>query len=229
MSLHENITKINPRAKPAPRAKLVLVPATRIRPLAHPGAKRALDLCVAIPALILLAPVLAIIAALIALDTRGPVLFRQTRTGMDGKQFDIFKFRTMNVCENGARIEQAHRNDPRITRIGRVLRRTSLDELPQLINVINGEMSLIGPRPHAIAHDKLYTALIENYVLRQCVKPGISGWAQVNGHRGETPTIEAMQARVEHDLWYARHASFALDVEILFRTAFEIFRRTNVW
>jgi lipopolysaccharide/colanic/teichoic acid biosynthesis glycosyltransferase len=229
LSIQEKIEDVSANALArAPRPKLALVPQAAPHPAAHSGAKRALDLVVAVPALILLSPAMLVIAALIALDFRGPVLFRQTRTGLNGRLFDIFKFRTMNVCENGARIEQVHRNDPRVTRLGRLLRRTSVDELPQLINVIKGEMSLIGPRPHALAHDRLYTALIENYALRQCVKPGISGWAQVNGHRGETPALADMRARVEHDLWYARHQNFALDVKILVRTAFEIFRR-NAW
>ena len=229
MSIQEKAADINPKALArAPRPMLVAVPQGGLHPAANSPAKRALDLFVAIPALIVLAPVMLAIAALIAFDSRGPVFFRQTRTGLNGRLFDILKFRTMHVCENGDRIEQAHKNDPRVTRVGRFLRRTSLDELPQLINVIDGEMSLIGPRPHALAHDRLYTRLIENYAIRQRVKPGISGWAQVNGHRGETPAPADMRARVEHDLWYVRHQSFTLDLSIILRTAFEIFRR-KVW
>ncbi|HUJ03032.1 MAG TPA: exopolysaccharide biosynthesis polyprenyl glycosylphosphotransferase [Rhizomicrobium sp.] len=218
MSVYEHIVEVNRLAG---------------RPLAGADldarAKRSLDLFIAISLFILLAPAMLIIAGLIALDSRGPVLFRQTRTGEGGRLFDIYKFRTMDVCENGERIMQARPNDPRVTRLGRVLRRTSLDELPQLINVVKGEMSLIGPRPHALAHDRLYGALIENYAQRQRVRPGISGWAQVNGHRGETPTIESMRERVEHDLWYARHRSFTLDLKILFRTAYQILGRANAW
>lgn len=230
MSVQEKIDEVNAaRLGVSARPRLVLVPQTGAHPAARSRAKRALDLLVAIPALLMLAPLMAVIAVLIALDSRGSIFFRQTRTGQGGKLFNIYKFRTMHVCENGERIMQARANDPRVTRIGRALRRTSLDELPQLINVIAGEMSLIGPRPHALAHDRLYGTLIENYTLRQTVKPGISGWAQINGHRGETATVDAMRARVEHDLWYARHQSFALDVKILFRTVFAIFRCNNAW
>ena len=227
MSIQEKIESVNPKPL-ARRPHLVAVPLPALHPAAASRAKRGLDLFIAIAALILLSPVMAVIALLIALDSRGPVFFRQTRTGLNGVHFDILKFRTMSVCENGERIEQAHKNDPRVTRLGRVLRRASLDELPQLINVISGEMSLIGPRPHALAHDRHYTRLIENYALRQRVKPGISGWAQVNGHRGETPALEDMRARVEHDLWYVHHQSFALDAKILFRTFFEIVR-SKAW
>ena len=230
MSIQEKITEINPNALArAPRPKLALVPQAAPHRAAYSGAKRALDLFVAIPALILLSPVMLVIAALIALDFRGPVLFRQTRTGLNGQLFDIFKFRTMNVCENGARIEQAHKNDPRVTRLGRILRRTSLDELPQLINVIKGEMSLIGPRPHALAHDRFYGREIAGYDLRQSVKPGISGWAQVHGHRGATVTISRMRERLAYDVWYSRNASFALDVQIIIRTIGEVISQRNAY
>lgn len=230
MSIQKKITEIEAHAVEVPVARYIDVAKPAARPRAgRAGVKRALDLAIAVPALVVLAPVLLTIAILIKLDSRGPVFFRQTRTGLGGVPFDILKFRSMGVCENGDHIMQARQNDPRVTRIGRTLRRTSLDELPQLINVLKGEMSLIGPRPHAMAHDRLYATLIANYPLRQLVKPGISGWAQVNGHRGETPTIESMRARVEHDLWYARNQTFALDVEILFRTFIEIFRHTNAY
>src|SRR6185312_3136823 len=154
--------------------------------------KRALDLLIAVPVLILLAPLLAVISLFIRLDSTGPVLFRQTRLGLGGKPFDIVKFRTMTVLENGACIRQATRNDARVTRFGRFLRALSLDELPQLFNVIHGEMSIIGPRPHARAHDEMFAKLIDCYPLRQNMKPGITGWAQVHGLRGETATIDAM-------------------------------------
>jgi len=191
--------------------------------------KRALDLTIAIPAAIVLVPLLALIAVLIRLDSPGPVLFRQTRLGLNGRAFDIVKFRTMTVLENGDIIRQAHRDDERITRIGRFLRSFSLDELPQLMNVIRGEMSVIGPRPHARAHDQMYAKLIDCYVLRQGIKPGITGWAQVHGLRGETPTVESMRARVDYDIWYVRNANIALDLEILLRTALEVFRRRNAY
>jgi undecaprenyl-phosphate glucose phosphotransferase len=133
----------------------------------------------------------------------------------------------MTVQENGAEIRQAKANDARVTPIGRMLRAFSLDELPQLINVVKGEMSLAGPRPHAEAHDVFYGGLISNYVLRQTVKPGITGWAQIHGHRGETATVDAMRARVDLDIWYANHASLALDLFIILRTPYEVLRRRN--
>jgi exopolysaccharide biosynthesis polyprenyl glycosylphosphotransferase len=191
--------------------------------------KRGLDLVVAFAALFLFAPVLAVIAALVALDSSGPVLFRQTRLGLGGQPFDIFKFRTMTVMENGDVIRQASRADARITRIGHFLRAFSLDELPQILNVIRGDMSIIGPRPHARAHDEMYARLIDCYALRQNIKPGITGWAQVNGLRGETPTLESMRRRVDFDLWYVNNANIALDIEILFRTVAEVFRSRNAF
>jgi undecaprenyl-phosphate galactose phosphotransferase/putative colanic acid biosynthesis UDP-glucose lipid carrier transferase len=204
-----------------------LAPAETRTAAAESALKRLLDVSLAAILLILLAPVLLLTAILIKLDSAGPVFFRQTRLGLHGKPFDILKFRSMRVLENGRTIVQAKRNDPRITRVGRTLRKTSIDELPQLINVLKGEMSLVGPRPHARAHDDYYGARIAGYVLRQQVKPGITGWAQVRGHRGETPTIDSMRRRVECDLWYVRNASMALDLEILARTAIEILRPRN--
>jgi putative colanic acid biosynthesis UDP-glucose lipid carrier transferase len=191
------------------------------------AAKRALDVLVAVPALLVLAPLFALIAFLVHLDSRGPVLFRQRRNGICGRGFDILKFRTMHVLEDGETVVQAREGDPRATRVGRWLRRYSLDELPQLINVVRGDMSLVGPRPHARAHDAYYSELIRNYRHRHAVKPGMTGWAQVNGLRGPTPTVDLMARRIDHDLWYARHASFALDLEILLRTPFEVFRHRN--
>lgn len=189
--------------------------------------KRTLDLIVAVPALLLLAPLFAVVALLIKLDSRGPVLFRQKRNGICGRSFDILKFRTMHVLEDGEAVVQAREGDPRTTRVGRALRRYSIDELPQLVNVVFGEMSLVGPRPHARAHDAYYSALIRDYRHRQAVKPGMTGWAQVNGHRGPTPTVQSMACRIELDLWYARHASFALDLKILLSTPLEVFRHRN--
>ena len=191
--------------------------------------KRAFDLALALPLFVLLAPLMAAIAILIRLDSQGPALFRQTRLGRGGKPFEIVKFRTMSVLEDGDNVTQVRKGDARVTRLGRLLRRSSLDELPQFINVIAGDMSLVGPRPHAIAHDRLYATLIENYQLRQLVKPGITGWAQVNGFRGETPAVEDMRNRVTLDVWYARRASFALDLKILLRTPFEVFRQRNAY
>ena len=196
---------------------------------AHQPFKRLLDLAIAVPVLILLAPLLAIIGLLIRLDSPGPVLFRQKRLGYRGQPFDILKLRTMRVLENGETITQASPDDARTTRLGRWLRTSSLDELPQLINVVKGEMSLVGPRPHAKAHDEFYSRLIANYPQRQNVKPGMTGWAQINGLRGATPTVDIMSRRVDFDVWYANHASFGLDVKILLRTPFEVLSRRNAY
>lgn len=203
-------------------------PAARpYAPSADTALKRLLDIGIALVLLIALSPVLLLTTLLIRLDSAGPVLFRQTRLGLHGKPFDILKFRTMTVLENGDRVRQATRNDPRITRVGGFLRKASIDELPQLINVLKGQMSLVGPRPHARAHDAYYSRLIDGYNGRQQVKPGITGWAQVHGCRGETRTLDDMRRRVEYDLWYVRHASVALDLEILFRTFREVVRPRN--
>jgi Undecaprenyl-phosphate glucose phosphotransferase len=180
--------------------------------------KRCFDVIGATSVLLLLSPLMLLTALLIKLDSHGPVLFFQTRNGFNGRAFRIVKFRTMNVLEDGNVIRQATRTDPRVTRLGRWLRRTNIDELPQLFNVLNGDMSLIGPRPHAVAHNNEYDKLIANYALRNHVKPGITGWAQVNGHRGETSTTALMEQRVACDLWYINHWSMWLDIRILFRT-----------
>jgi len=195
----------------------------------HAVLKRIFDLVIAIPALMVVAPVMALIALLVRLDSQGPALFWQTRLGLGGRPFAILKFRSMRVQENGADVRQAQRNDARVTGIGRFLRASSLDELPQLINVIRGEMSLVGPRPHAWAHDEMYDRLIANYSLRQAVKPGITGWAQVHGHRGETSTVEAMRRRVDLDIWYTQNAGLALDFKILLRTPLEVLRGRNAY
>jgi undecaprenyl-phosphate glucose phosphotransferase len=191
--------------------------------------KRLLDLLIAVPMLIALSPVLIAVALAIRWDSKGPAIFRQTRRGLDGRPFGILKFRTMTVVEDGADVVQAQRGDARVTRLGGVLRTTSLDELPQLLNVIRGEMSLVGPRPHATAHDDYYATLIPGYDGRQSVKPGVTGWAQVNGYRGGTPTLDLMQGRVERDLWYAEHAWLGLDLWILVRTPIELLRRRNAY
>jgi exopolysaccharide biosynthesis polyprenyl glycosylphosphotransferase len=190
----------------------------------------ALDFTLAATALLALAPLLALITLLIRLDSQGPALFRQTRTGQHGRQFRIYKFRTMRVQEDGAVVRQATKGDPRVTRIGVFLRKSSLDELPQLLNVLRGEMALVGPRPHALAHDVYYRAEIAAYNSRFAVKPGITGWAQINGSRGETPTLAHMQHRAELDLWYIKNQSLGLNLQILFRTVLaEITRRTNAY
>jgi undecaprenyl-phosphate galactose phosphotransferase/putative colanic acid biosynthesis UDP-glucose lipid carrier transferase len=181
--------------------------------------KRAVDIVLAGGALIVFSPLMLITALCITLDSPGPILFRQTRNGFSGKSFNILKFRTMGVMEDGPVIRQATRDDPRVTRLGRILRRTNLDELPQLVNVLRGDMSLVGPRPHAAAHNGEYEQRIATYAFRYHVKPGITGWAQVNGYRGETKTVDLMEKRIEHDLWYINNWSIWLDIKILLRTA----------
>lgn len=191
------------------------------------SAKRLLDLILALTALVLLLPLFAGIAAAVRLDSPGPVFFRQRRAGRHGRIFSIFKFRSMRVLEDGADIVQARAGDTRVTRIGRFLRRSSLDELPQLLNVIAGDMSLVGPRPHALAHDDYYASRIANYRARQLVRPGITGWAQVNGARGATPKLSDMQARIDFDIAYVARQSLWLDLLILLRTPIEVLRRRN--
>lgn len=181
--------------------------------------KRTLDLVGASVALFVFAPVMLVTALLIKLSSKGPVFFLQTRHGFGGRAFRIFKFRTMRVLEDGETIRQAEKDDPRVTPIGKWLRKTSIDELPQLLNVLKGDMSLVGPRPHAAAHNTEYEQIIGNYAFRHHVKPGITGWAQVNGYRGETRTLDLMQKRVEYDLWYINNWSVWLDLTILVKTA----------
>jgi Undecaprenyl-phosphate glucose phosphotransferase len=177
--------------------------------------------------LLLFAPLMLLIAMAIKIDSRGPVLFRQRRHGFNHRIIDIFKFRTMTVTENGDRVEQARKNDPRITRVGRFLRRTSLDELPQLFNVLRGEMSLVGPRPHALAHNQLYGDQLNRYASRHCVKPGMTGWAQINGLRGPTEDPEKMRQRVRMDLYYIENWSLWLDLKIIAATPFVGFIHPN--
>jgi putative colanic acid biosynthesis UDP-glucose lipid carrier transferase len=180
--------------------------------------KRATDVGLALLILVLALPAMLIIAVVVKLTSRGPAIFRQRRYGLDGKEIVVYKFRSMRVAEDGAEITQATRGDPRITGIGRILRRFSLDELPQLVNVLQGRMSLVGPRPHAIAHNEMYRKLIKGYMVRHKVLPGITGLAQVSGCRGETQDLAQMQARVAFDLDYLRHWSPSLDLRILFLT-----------
>ncbi|HEY0685058.1 MAG TPA: undecaprenyl-phosphate glucose phosphotransferase [Steroidobacter sp.] len=191
--------------------------------------KRASDIVFSSVLLLMLWPVLLLIAIGVRLSSPGPILFRQRRYGMYGEAINVFKFRSMTVCEDGGTVTQAQRNDPRVTRFGAFLRRTSLDELPQLFNVFLGSMSLVGPRPHAVAHNEEYRRIIEGYMLRHKVRPGITGWAQVNGLRGETDTVDKMQRRVEYDLDYLRNWSLALDLVILLRTASLVWRDRNAY
>ena len=191
--------------------------------------KRALDLVIAGTILIAIAPLLAMVSLLIKLNSPGPVIFRQRRKGFNGSEFVIYKFRTMNVLEDGPAFRQAQRDDARVTRIGRILRVTSIDELPQLVNVLLGHMSLVGPRPHPIALDNGCSKVIAKYAFRQHVKPGLTGWAQVKGFRGETAKLELMEQRVAHDLWYVKNWSIWLDLRIIIRTFFVLLRPKNAY
>jgi putative colanic acid biosynthesis UDP-glucose lipid carrier transferase len=173
--------------------------------------------------LIVTAPLMLLIALAVKMDSPGPVFFRQRRYGLDGRQITVYKFRTMTVLEDGSEVRQATKGDQRITRVGRILRRTSMDELPQFINVLQGRMSVVGPRPHAVAHNEIYRKLIDGYMVRHKVKPGVTGWAQVNGFRGETETVEKMQQRIEYDLAYLRNWSLRLDLMIILKTILVLF------
>ncbi len=191
--------------------------------------KRLSDLVLAAAIVLLISPVLLVIAIGVKLSSPGPALFRQRRNGLDGEEIIIYKFRSMRAQDNGAVVRQATKADPRTTRFGAFLRRTSMDELPQFINVLQGRMSIVGPRPHAVAHNEQFRQLIKAYMVRHKVKPGITGWAQVNGHRGETDTIEKMQARVEYDLEYLRNWTLGLDLQIIARTIKLVFFDRNAY
>jgi Undecaprenyl-phosphate glucose phosphotransferase len=191
--------------------------------------KRAMDAALALLAIVIFLPVMIVSAAAIKLEGPGPVIFRQSRKGFNGQKFVMLKFRTMTVQENGEVVTQAARYDPRVTRIGKLLRSTSIDELPQLVNVLRGEMSLIGPRPHAVAHDNYFEKVLEDYAFRHHVKPGMTGWAQANGLRGATPSVDQISRRVKMDLWYINNWSLWLDVQILIKTAFEVLRKRNAY
>ncbi len=191
--------------------------------------KRIVDVVLATIAIVLAAIPMAVIAAAVKLTSQGPILFRQLRYGLDGKEIYVWKFRSMTVCENGSNVTQATKNDRRLTVIGGFLRRSSLDELPQLFNVLLGQMSLVGPRPHANAHNEFYRKQIEGYMLRHKVKPGITGLAQVNGCRGETETIDKMENRILFDHQYIREWSIWLDLKILLRTVTVVFSRQNAY
>jgi putative colanic acid biosynthesis UDP-glucose lipid carrier transferase len=191
--------------------------------------KRAEDLALGTIIVFLTCIPMLCIALAIRLRSPGPILFRQWRYGLSGKQIRILKFRTMTVCEDGPNIVQAVKDDPRVTRLGRFLRRTSLDEFPQFLQVLTGELSLVGPRPHAVAHNEKYRAIIHGYMLRHMVKPGITGWAQVNGWRGETAELVKMEERVRHDMEYIRNWNLLLDLRIIFLTIFGAKKRRNAY
>ncbi|MDA0148912.1 undecaprenyl-phosphate glucose phosphotransferase [Vibrio sp. LaRot3] len=185
--------------------------------------KRLEDIVVASLILLLISPVLLAVAIGVKLSSPGPIIFKQDRYGMDGKKIKVWKFRSMKVMDNGGVVKQATKGDPRVTKFGQFIRRTSLDELPQFFNVIQGRMSIVGPRPHAVSHNEEYRQIVNKYMLRHKVKPGITGWAQINGYRGETDTLDKMEKRVEYDLNYIRDWSLWLDVKIIFLTIFKGF------
>jgi putative colanic acid biosysnthesis UDP-glucose lipid carrier transferase len=189
--------------------------------------KRASDFVLATLILLLISPLMVAIALGVKLSSPGPVLFKQRRYGLDGKRIVVYKFRSMTVEEDGDLVRQATKNDSRVTRFGGFLRRTSLDELPQFINVLQGCMSVVGPRPHAVAHNEIYRKLIRGYMIRHKVKPGITGFAQVNGWRGETDTVDKMKRRIEYDLQYLRNWSLLLDLQIIFKTIVVVLQKDN--
>jgi putative colanic acid biosysnthesis UDP-glucose lipid carrier transferase len=192
--------------------------------------KRISDVLISALILVLISPLMLIIAIAVKFTSPGPVIFKQRRYGLDGREILVYKFRSMTVAEDGKTIQQAQKDDRRVTSVGRFLRRTSLDEFPQFVNVMQGRMSIVGPRPHAVAHNELYRKLIRGYMLRHKVKPGITGWAQVNGCRGETETVSKMAARINYDLDYLRNWSLRLDLYIIAKTAWLILmERDNVY
>jgi putative colanic acid biosysnthesis UDP-glucose lipid carrier transferase len=184
----------------------------------HGLMKRISDIVLSILILLLISPILLIVYVAVKRGSPGPAIFRQRRYGLDGKEIVVYKFRSMTVTEDGGKVTQATKNDSRVTPLGAILRRTSIDELPQFINVLQGRMSIVGPRPHAVSHNEMYRKLIKGYMVRHKVKPGITGWAQVNGCRGETDTLDKMQSRIDFDLDYLRNWSLRLDLYIIFRT-----------
>ncbi len=191
--------------------------------------KRSIDVLVSGLALLILFPFMLLIAMAVKMTSAGPILFRQRRYGLHGQEITVYKFRSMLVQEDGAVVTQAKRGDSRVTKVGAFLRKTSLDELPQFINVLQGRMSIVGPRPHAVAHNEMYRKLIDGYMLRHKVKPGITGWAQVNGCRGETETLEKMQKRIDYDLDYLKNWSLQLDIQIIMQTCFVFLKDQNAY
>jgi len=191
--------------------------------------KHAIDEVIATLGLLVLMPMFAVLSLAIKLESPGPSFFLQNRMGFNGRPFGIWKFRTMYTLDDGPIVIQAKRNDRRVTHLGQLLRRLSIDELPQLVNVLRGEMSLVGPRPHALSHDTAFDKLIATYAARHKIRPGITGWAQINGYRGETPEIMSIQKRVEHDLWYIEYWSLWLDLRIIVATLFQLLKPQNVY
>jgi putative colanic acid biosynthesis UDP-glucose lipid carrier transferase len=191
--------------------------------------KRLSDIVLSILILILISPLMLMVAIGVKLSSRGPVIFKQRRYGLDGKEIVVYKFRSMTTCDDGKEIRQATRDDARITRFGAFIRKTSLDELPQFVNVLQGRMSIVGPRPHAVAHNETYRKLIKGYMVRHKVKPGITGWAQVNGYRGETETVDKMEKRIEFDLEYLRNWSISMDLWIIVKTALLVVKDNSAY
>lgn len=192
-------------------------------------AKRVLDVVLSVSGIVLLVPMFAVLAVAIKLDSKGPVIFSQRRSGFNGRTFKIYKFRSMTTTQDGPVIQQATRDDPRVTRVGRVMRRSSLDELPQLFNVLKGQMSIVGPRPHALCHDTQYGEAIATYATRYHVKPGITGWAQVNNCRGETKTVADMERRIALDVWYIKNWSLWIDVQAIAKTVRQLAGSVNAY
>jgi putative colanic acid biosynthesis UDP-glucose lipid carrier transferase len=186
--------------------------------------KRLSDICLSLVILLLISPVLLLVGIAVKLGSPGPAIFKQRRYGLDGKHIVVYKFRSMTVTEDGSAVQQATKHDSRVTPLGALLRKSSIDELPQFINVLQGRMSIVGPRPHAVAHNEMYRKLIKGYMVRHKVKPGITGWAQVNGYRGETDTLDKMQGRIDYDLDYLRNWSLWLDLYIIFKTIRLVFK-----
>lgn len=214
------------------RIALPCLPSIRATPSRRQlsaGLKRAFDIGLALVVLLILCWAFAAIAAAVALTSSGPIFFRQRRTGLNGETFTIYKFRTMTVVEDGDAVAHARKDDARVTRIGATLRQTSLDELPQLINILKGDMSFVGPRPHALAHDRYYGSLVPRYADRFRVRPGLTGLAQVCGFRGEIHSIDCMVQRVDADVEYAKHWSFREDLKIILWTIPMVLRRTNAY
>lgn len=191
--------------------------------------KRVSDIVFSAVILVLISPLLVMIGLAVKLSSPGPILFAQKRYGLDGDEIVVYKFRSMTVLDDGDDIKQATRNDVRVTKLGAILRKYSLDELPQFINVLQGRMSTVGPRPHAVAHNEMYRGMIKGYMMRHKVKPGITGWAQVNGYRGETDTVEKMQKRIEYDLDYLRNWSLGLDIIIILNTVITVFKTEDTY
>jgi putative colanic acid biosynthesis UDP-glucose lipid carrier transferase len=191
--------------------------------------KRCSDVVLSLLIVALISPLLLLLAVLVKLNSPGPVIFKQRRYGLNGEEIIVYKFRTMTVIEDGDAIQQCTKDDKRVTRLGAFMRRTSLDELPQFINVLQGRMSIVGPRPHAVAHNEMYRKLIKGYMQRHKVSPGITGWAQVNGLRGETLTLDKMKARIDYDLEYLRNWSLRLDLFIIAKTVWVVLQRKNAY